>query len=67
MLEISLPQPIEHSTAVQNTNETLDEPTKMARNLQRGDIQKAWNSGHPGGATIEDPPEYAPSNSSSSP
>lgn len=32
-----------------------------------GNIQKAWNSGHPGGATIEDPPEAAPSNPDGNP
>jgi hypothetical protein len=67
MLEISLPQPIEHSTAVQNINESLGEPIEAARNHQTRDIQKTWNSGHPGGAIIEDPPEYAASNSPSSP
>ena len=50
--------------AAQNANENPGEPTEAARNPQTGDIQKDWNSGHPGGVatTIEDP-----SNSSSSP
>ena len=49
--------------AAQNANEDPGKPTEGARNPQTGEIQKAWNSGHPGGvAAIEDPPEYTPSN-----
>lgn len=63
MTKFSQPQPGADSTTVQNAKENPGKPTEAARNPQTGDIQKDWNSVHPGGvATIEDPPEYTPSN-----
>jgi len=57
MTKISRPQHGEDSTTVQSAKENPGKPTEAARNPQTEDIQKDWNSGHPGGvATIEDPP-----------
>ncbi|MGO6724292.1 hypothetical protein ACC717_27280 [Rhizobium ruizarguesonis] len=48
-------------------NVALEDPSEIPENVAHspgGNVQGAWNSGHPGGVAIEDPSEAAPSNSS---